>query len=62
MWASNGLKDPKFRDWCLGEPNNLKAEDCVEMRWVSNGAEMCRYKWNDLDCKTPNRYICKKSR
>ncbi|KAJ8338949.1 hypothetical protein SKAU_G00357350 [Synaphobranchus kaupii] len=44
-----------FTHWGPGEPTNHKGEGCVSM----HGSVHLHGLWNDTDCSSPKRYICK---
>lgn len=44
--------------WNDGEPNNEGNEDCAKVRVVENFFKA----WNDLTCRTPQRWICEKAK
>ncbi|ETO19249.1 hypothetical protein RFI_17981, partial [Reticulomyxa filosa] len=60
QWTDNSTLNYTY--WWPGEPNNYgNAEDCVELRFQSNGTleGTMVYGWNDLDCDSTLRYaIC----
>jgi collectin sub-family protein 12 len=46
-----------FSDWCPPQPDNGgNKEDCTHIyaKW--------EYKWNDLNCLTPVKYICEEKK
>lgn len=45
----------KFFNWNAHEPNNLDAENCVEMNFMNRQG-----KWNDRRCSTLVKFICQK--
>ncbi|XP_002737989.1 C-type Lectin CRL-like [Saccoglossus kowalevskii] len=56
-WSDGSPVD--YTNWHSGEPNNscglLCEENCVEMQVGSEFND----KWNDEDCTTKNRFVCK---
>nr|XP_022336336.1 macrophage mannose receptor 1-like isoform X2 [Crassostrea virginica] len=51
----DGTSGSKFFNWNAHEPNNLNAENCVEMNFMNRQG-----KWNDRRCSTLVKFICQK--
>ncbi|XP_051718654.1 galactose-specific lectin nattectin-like isoform X2 [Ctenopharyngodon idella] len=43
-----------YTNWCSGEPNNQRPENCLEINWTSNRC------WNDAPCSILKSYLCVK--
>uniref|UniRef100_A0A3B1KDV2 C-type lectin domain-containing protein n=1 Tax=Astyanax mexicanus TaxID=7994 RepID=A0A3B1KDV2_ASTMX len=51
-WIWSDGSNSSYTDWSTGEPNNDVGDNCVQL-WSVSG-----YRWNDVSCFWPDRFIC----
>uniref|UniRef100_F6Z4P5 C-type lectin domain-containing protein n=2 Tax=Ciona intestinalis TaxID=7719 RepID=F6Z4P5_CIOIN len=61
QWNDGANETASNTLWLKGEPNNnYRIENCVQMG-LREPRKIILYKWNDVFCNAPGRYICQRS-
>ncbi|XP_066910705.1 macrophage mannose receptor 1-like isoform X2 [Clytia hemisphaerica] len=51
-WVWSDGSEVDYLAWSHREPNNLRNEDCMHVKWKST-------KWNDIKCMNKYQFVCK---